>query len=90
MVEFDGENSGFLVDPKRWIVERPCVWFRAWHRLDREYERRSDSSEKMVDFAMLRIGPDRLHQTLNVVGRHARTDILLYIPKMLFYFYVGK
>jgi putative transposase len=60
VVESDGENSGFSVDPKRWIVERTYGWFGGWRRLDREYERRTDSSETMVRFAMLRIALNRL------------------------------
>jgi putative transposase len=54
------EDSGFSVEPKRWIVERTYGWFGGWRRLDREYERRTDSSETMVRFAMLRITLNRL------------------------------
>ncbi|MCS4157978.1 putative transposase [Salinibacter ruber] len=60
VVESDGENSGFSVGRKRWIVERTYGWFGGWRRLDREYERRTDSSETMVRFAMLRIALNRL------------------------------
>ena len=60
VVESDEGESGFSVDPKRWIVERTYGWFGGWRRLDREYERRTDSSETMVHFAMLRIALNRL------------------------------
>ncbi|MCS3855293.1 putative transposase [Salinibacter ruber] len=60
VVESDDE-PGFSVDPKRWIVERTYGWFGGWRRLDREYERRIDSSETMVRFAMLRIVLNRLN-----------------------------
>jgi putative transposase len=64
VVESDQEDSGFSVDPKRWIVERTYGWFGGWRRLDREYKReykrRTDSSETMVHFAMLRIALNRL------------------------------
>ena len=60
VVESDDEHSGFSVDPKRWIVERTYGWLGGWHRLNQEYERRTDSSETMVQFAMLRIALDRL------------------------------
>jgi putative transposase len=59
VVESD-DKPGFSVDPKRWIVERTYGWFGGWRRLDREYERRTDSSETMVRFAMLRIVLNRL------------------------------
>jgi putative transposase len=60
VVESDDENSGFSVDPKRWIVERTYGWLGGWRRLNQEYERRTDSSKTMVQFAMLRIALDRL------------------------------
>jgi len=60
VVESDDDESGFSVDPKRWIAERTYGWFGGWRRLDREYERRTDSSETMVRFAMLRIVLNRL------------------------------
>ncbi len=60
VVESDDDESGFSVDPKRWIAERTYGWFGGWRRLDREYERRTDSSETMVRFAMLRIALNRL------------------------------
>jgi putative transposase len=40
--------------------ERTYGWFGGWRRLDREYERRIDSSETMVRFDMLRIVLNRL------------------------------
>ena len=60
VVESDDEHSGFSVDPKRWIVERTYGWLGGWRRLNQEYERRTDSSKTMVQFAMLRIALDRL------------------------------
>jgi len=41
-------------------LERTYGWFGGWRRLDREYERRTDSSETMVRFAMLRIALNRI------------------------------
>ena len=60
VVDSEEETPGFSIDPKRWIVERTYGWFGGWRRLDREYERRTDSSETMVCFAMLRIALNRL------------------------------
>lgn len=60
VVESEEEHSGFSVEPKRWIVERTYGWFGGWRRLDREYERRTDSSETMVHLAMLSIALNRL------------------------------
>jgi putative transposase len=44
VVEPEGEKSGFSVDPKRWIIERTFSWLGGWRRLNRDYERHTDSS----------------------------------------------
>jgi putative transposase len=60
IVEREDEGSGFSVDPKRWIVERIFSWLGGWRRLNRDYERNTDSSETMVRTALLRIALNRL------------------------------
>jgi len=60
VVEPEGEKSGFSVDPKRWIIERTFSWLGGWRRLNRDYERHTDSSETMVRAALLRIALNRL------------------------------
>jgi putative transposase len=60
IVEREDEGSGFSVDPKRWIVERTFSWLGGWRRLNRDYERNTDSSETMVRTALLRIALNRL------------------------------
>ena len=60
IVEREDEDSGFSVDPKRWIVERTFSWLGGWRRLTRDYERKTDSSETMVRAALLKIALNRL------------------------------
>ncbi|WP_251924419.1 IS5 family transposase [Salinibacter ruber] len=60
IVEREDEDSGFSVDPKRWIVERTFSWLGGWRRLNRDYERKTDTSETMVRAALLRIALNRL------------------------------
>ncbi|MCS3614201.1 IS5 family transposase [Salinibacter ruber] len=60
IVEREDKESGFSVDPKRWIVERTFSWLGGWRRLNRDYERNTDSSETMVRTALLRIALNRL------------------------------
>ena len=60
IVEREDEDSGFSVDPKRWIVERTFSWLGGWRRLTRDYERNTDSSETMVRAALLKIALNRL------------------------------
>jgi len=44
--------AGFEVIPRRWVVERTFGWMVRWRRLIRDYERRLDVSEAMIDVAM--------------------------------------
>jgi len=40
--------TGFVLLPKRWVVERTFSWLGRWRRLSRDYEHRTDSSESMI------------------------------------------
>lgn len=40
--------KGFVVLPKRWIVERTFAWLGRYRRHSRDYERFAESSEAMV------------------------------------------
>jgi len=40
--------KGFVLLPKRWVVERSFAWLGRSRRLSKDYERRTDSSECMV------------------------------------------
>jgi transposase len=44
--------SGFVVLPRRWVVERTFGWLLRSRRLTRDYERRPDSSEAMIRLSM--------------------------------------
>lgn len=44
---------GFVLLPKRWVVERTLSWLGRWRRLSRDYEHRTDSSESMVRVASI-------------------------------------
>ena len=46
---------GFVVLPKRWIVERTFAWLGRYRRLSKDYETRPESSEAMVLIAMIQI-----------------------------------
>ena len=45
--------KGFVLLPKRWVVERTFSWFGRWRRLSRDYEHRTESSEAMVHVASI-------------------------------------
>ncbi len=42
------EAVGFVLLPKRWVVERSFAWFGRARRHSKDYERRTDSSESML------------------------------------------
>lgn len=46
---------------RRWVVERTFGWMTRWRRLVRDYERRIDVSEAMIDVAMSSLLLRRLH-----------------------------
>jgi putative transposase len=57
-----GDQKGFQVLPKRWVVERTFAWLSRNRRLARDYERLVESSEAFIYVAMIRLGLRRLAQ----------------------------
>jgi putative transposase len=51
---------GFVVLPKRWVVERTLAWLTQCRRLSKDYERLAASSEAMIYIAMTRLMVRRL------------------------------
>ena len=51
---------GFVLLPRRWVVERTFGWFGRWRRLARDYEELPEVSEAMVKLAMIRLMLHRL------------------------------
>jgi putative transposase len=47
------EAKGFVLLPKRWIVERTFGWFGRYRRLSKDYEGTCESSEDMIYAAMI-------------------------------------
>lgn len=48
-------GDGFLVSPKRWIVERTFAWLGHARRLSKDFEVTVRHSENMVRIAMLKL-----------------------------------
>ncbi|HEX9597249.1 MAG TPA: IS5 family transposase [Anaerolineales bacterium] len=53
-------QPGFVVQPKRWIVERTFGWLNRSRRLSKDYERQTETSEAWVYAAMTRLMLRRL------------------------------
>jgi transposase len=46
---------GFSVLPKRWVVERTVGWLSRNRRMSKEYERKVQTSETLIELAMIRL-----------------------------------
>ncbi len=60
IVKRTDEMQGFVVLPRRWVVERTLAWITRRRRCVRDYERRADSHEAMVRWAMTLVMARRL------------------------------
>lgn len=54
------EHKGFVLLPKRWVVERTFGWLMNCRRLTRDYELLPETSETFIYLAMIRIMVRRL------------------------------
>ncbi len=52
--------KGFVVIPKRWVVERTFGWFNRYRRLSKEYELLPETSEAMIQVTMIHLMVRRL------------------------------
>ncbi len=55
IVKRDTSAQGFVILPKRWIVERTLGWLNRFRRLSKDYEYHNDISESMVYLASIRM-----------------------------------
>jgi putative transposase len=53
-------STGFVVAPRRWVVERTLGWLGRWRRLSKDYEELPEVSEAMITLAMIRLMLHRL------------------------------
>jgi putative transposase len=54
------DQKGFVVLPRRWVVERTLAWLSACRRLSKDYEATTTSSEAMIRIALIRLMVRRL------------------------------
>ena len=60
IVKRSDKGGGFIVQPKRWIVERTLGWLNRYRRLSKDYETLPATSEAMIYLAMIRLMLARL------------------------------
>lgn len=65
IVKRSDDMKGFVVLPKRWIVERTFSWLYKYRRLSKDYEYQTQSSESMIYIAMTHVMVRRIarHET---------------------------
>ena len=54
------QQKGFVLLPRRWVVERTFGWLNQYRRLSKDYEVLSETSEAMIYIAMTRLMLRRL------------------------------
>lgn len=55
IVRRNDDMQGFVILPKRWIVERTFGWLNKNRRLSKDYEVRIETSESMIYLSMIRL-----------------------------------
>jgi transposase len=55
IVEREPGSRGFQVQPRRWVVERCFAWLSRNRRLAKDYERKVQTSETLIQVASLRL-----------------------------------
>jgi putative transposase len=55
IVEREPGTHGFQVQPRRWVVERCFAWLIQSRRLAKDYERKVQTSETLIELAMIRL-----------------------------------
>ncbi len=60
IVKRSDDMTGFVVLPKRWIVERTFAWLYRYRRLSKDYEQLPENSEAMIRIAMINLMSRRL------------------------------
>lgn len=58
-MEREPGTHGFQVQPRWWVVERSFAWLIRNHRLAKDYERRVQTSEPLIEVAATRLVPRR-------------------------------
>lgn len=48
-------TRGFVLEPRRWVIERTFSWLGKYRRLSKDYEEQTDTSESWIYAAMSHI-----------------------------------
>ncbi len=56
----DESSKKFQVIPYRWVVERTFAWFESYRRLSKDFEFKTDTSEAIIQVAMIKLMMNRI------------------------------
>lgn len=62
IIKRNTDAIGFQVLPRRWVVERTFAWLGRYRRLSKDYEELTDTSETMIQIAMIRLMLGRIQR----------------------------
>jgi putative transposase len=60
IVEREPGSRGFSIQPRRWVVERSFAWLNRNRRLAKDYERKVQTSETLIEVTAMRLVLRRL------------------------------
>jgi putative transposase len=72
IVKRTDDQRGFVVLPRRWVVERTFGWLNKWRRLSKDYEVLPQTSEAMIQVAMITLMVRRLAKPPRAVRQAAQ------------------
>jgi transposase len=72
IVKRSDDTTGFVVLPRRWVVERSFGWLLRYRRLVRDYERRPEHHEAMVLWATVTTMTRQLDRKSSATPPHPR------------------
>jgi hypothetical protein len=72
IVKRSDDTTGFVVLPRRWVVERTFGWLLRYRHLVRDYERRPEHHEAMVLWATVTIMTRQLDRKNSATPPHPR------------------
>ena len=70
VVERAPGTRGFSVVPRRWVVEHTFSWISRNRRMSKDYERKVQTSETLIQVAMIRLLVTRLARKNEPVPNH--------------------
>jgi putative transposase len=83
-VKRPADAVGFVLLPRRWVVERTFSWFGHCRRLSKDYEYLTRSSETMIHLAMCRLMLKRLTRLRCLASFQTASEVRCVLPQTIY------